>query len=256
MRIEVDTSALGERAIGLEKLIREHLESSFSANELGLFEAQGQDEPFLRVRIEVLNLKMLHYNLHFEYVVNGEAETLVDPVECLECFDREMKGALDTRTQALIVATTARVARGTGEPSGDGDPGPESNADDGNDPPIETTPKPRRLGALGVTGGVLLVAGVGVAIGGAFNLGRGIVYDDPAPPALDGYRAGLDHRPTGAALLGAGIGCAVAGGALLVVYLVLRSKNAHKNPQNHKGAGLVIPTVSPSAVGLGYVRHF
>jgi hypothetical protein len=247
VRFELDASAVGDRALGLEDLLREKLAPVFEANQAELIDMSRSEAPHLRVRIggKFKDIELFKYELHFELVEGDKVTKLIDPVVCESCYDDVIVSTVAAQVPTLLDAVDARAAAvdpGDGD-SGDDDTG-DGDSGDGDAPP----PKP--IGPIGFAGIGIAVAGLGVTIGGAVELSRGRVYDD-----LGGgetlYRTGTDHRPPGYVLIGVGAAAALAGVVMLAVDVSARAK---QRKRAQRAQAIVIPSLDN--VGIGVVGRF
>lgn len=248
--IETDTQALGERGNAMQLAVARELGAAFDAEGVELVAEQQPDAVHVRLRFSgtAEDVRLFNYVLHFELIEGKTATQLIEPIACQECFADAMYATIAAKVPALLEAIEAERAA---DAAAEGPDVPSSR--DGDETRV---PPHKPSNAFAIAGGVVLAAGLGLTAGGAYELGRGVVYDELPPPGFGAYQSGSDHRPTGTALLGAGVGSIAVGGALLITYFVLRSKNARNAAKGSQNAGILVPVISPRTVGVGYTLQF
>lgn len=249
IRLEVDPDAIGERALGLEKMLQEQLAPVFEDNGVELVGPERSDAPRVRVRIggKFKEVELFDYQLNFELVEGDQVVTLIEPVPCAACYDDVIVPTIAQQVPALVEAVANASAAEPEGPStgGDGDGG-EGDGD-------TSEPPPSPIGPLGGVGIGVAALGLGAVVWGAVDLSRGRVDDDPPGSDLATRQTWTDYGPRGALLLGVGIGGVVVGGAMLAVDVVIRAKK-RKNAKKRSGA--LIPILTPRSAGLGWVQRF
>jgi hypothetical protein len=247
--IETDTKALGERGNGMQGALYRELRAAFEASGVELVEADQNDPDAVRLRIRFSgnaeDVYLFKYELHFELINGKTATQLIEPVACPECFDPALYETLNQQVPALIEAIEAEAVSDTEgndvtPPSGDGD-------GDVSDPPI--APKPKPIGPLGGVGIGVAALGLGATIGGAVELSRGKVYDEPSKQPAE--RTFVDHTLPGGVLIGVGAAGLTVGTAMLIADVVIRAKRR----KQHQTRG-AYPLISPGVAGIGYVQRF
>lgn len=239
--LEVDISAVGEHAQGLDEKIRETLQPKLEEANFGLVD----DAPLvLRVRLRTLESGPRDYGVHFEFVeADGSVDMAIEWVDCSFCADARLLPLLEAQAPALIDAIEER-AKATAQ---------AANGNDDGSAVVDDRPEVRPvkpLGPLGHAGIGVTVLGLGATIVGAVELSRGRVYDSPG----DGYDlSGTDHRPPGYALVGVGAAATVAG---LVILGVDAGRRAKQRKQSTTSRALIIPSITPSGVGVGVIGRF
>lgn len=262
VRLELDASAVGERALGLGDLLHDELASVFEANGAELVDMSRSDAPQLRVRIggKFKDIELFDYELHFELVEGDKVTKLIEPVACDECYDPELVVAVARQVSRLLEEVEARraaaAAAAAETDTGDGDAGDGDSGDgdtgDGDTGDGDTTePVPKPIGVLGGVGIGVATLGLGAVVWGSVELSRGRVHEVTAH--TDPYRTWTDHKPRGTALLGAGIGSLALGTALVVTDVVLRAK---RRKQVRSESGMILPITSPDGFGLVWVQRF
>lgn len=243
VRLDVDYSAVGDRAKGIDDVAREDLAPVFAANGAELVPLERSDAPLLRVRIggKFKAIELFEYDLHFELVEGDRIIKLIEPVVCKECYDEELVVVVAQWVPELLEALEARDSTTDDPPHGDGDVG-DGDGD-------STEPRPRAIGPLGFAGIGVAVVGLGLTIGGAVEWSRGRVYEQSA-----GYfkATGKDHGPAGYALVGVGAVATVTGLVMLGVDAGRRAKLR----KQARSQVLVIPSLSPSNAGIGIIGRF
>lgn len=247
LALSVDTSALGDQGVGIDKIVIDKLRPHFEA---AGFELADDAALALQVRLEPLREGKFDYGLRFEFLGDEGPEPAIEWVACMTCIDSKLLGLVDEKAPALIEAVERRLA---GLEAASSTTTSEDTTSDTTDDPTEggedegPTEVPPPIGPMGIVGVVGLAAGVGLSIGGGVELGRGQV-DTTDPASLFG--TSTDHRPLGRALLGAGIGVAVVGVALLATDLAIRAK------KRKKASFAVTPALGRGYAGLGLAGRF
>lgn len=255
--ISVDAAALGDQGVGIDKLVVDRLRPHF---ESGGYQIVERDAALaFRLRFDPLREDRFDYGLRFEFVTEAEIESAIEWVPCITCTDAKLLEILDKKAPELLEATNERFAATetsttSEEPTSDeGDsrttPDEASTGEDtGEDgEPVEV---PAPIGPLGIGGAIGLAAGLGLSIAGGVELGRGLVDDIDLAKEV-GSQA--DHRPPGRVLLGAGIGVAVVGVALLATDVALRAKK-RKAASQHSIS--INPTLRPDHAGISISGRF
>jgi hypothetical protein len=251
--ISVDAAALGDQGVGIDKIVVDRLRPHF---ESGGYQIVERDAALaFRLRFDPLREDRFDYGLRFEFVTEAEVESAIEWVPCITCTDAKLLEILDKKAPELLEATNERFAATetstTSEEStsdeGDSRTTPDeasTGEDTGEDgEPVEV---PAPIGPLGIGGAIGLAAGLGLSIAGGVEFRHQTEELDLAKEVSG--RA--DHRPTGRALLGAGIGVAVVGVALLATDLALRAKKRKTNSVT------ITPTLSPEYAGIGIGGRF
>jgi hypothetical protein len=256
--LEADSSELGKRGAGLDRIVLERLAPSLEAE--GIDTTGSISDIGVRVRIVPVDMDAFHYSIRFEIERGGAYTQVLGVVDCKPCIDATLLAKIDARAPALadLIKAQASETEPTPEESGtdgahdveDGgeeeSEGPEDGGQDGED----EGPKP--IGALGYAGIGTAVLGLGATIGGAVELSRGRVYE-PGDSAQAGYELrGVDHPP-GYVLLGIGVAAVSAGLVMIGVDVGRRAKQRKQAPKHR---ALVVPIISPTGVGVGMVGRF
>ncbi len=155
-----------------------------------------------------------------------------------ECTLEELRVQIDRGVVALLPVLggkPADAAAGAGAA-----PPPDAGAS----PAAERKGKRRPLGRLGVAGVVILPVGLATVAVGAVLLGSPRKLDT-APGDLEGTGELTDLRPPGFAVLGVGIGVAIAGIALLAVDRT-RARRGRSTARHH--APSLVPGVAPGSL--------
>lgn len=259
LSISVDATALGDQGVGIDKIVANALRPRFEAGGYQIVE-EGAALAF-RLRFDPLREDRFDYGLRFEFVNGTEVESAIEWVPCMTCTDAKLLEILDKKAPELLEATDERFA--AMEASADDD---ESTTDESDTPGDSTGPAssnedtgeetgtidpPPPIGPLGIGGAIGLAAGLGLSISGGVELGRGLV-DNIDLAKETGSQA--DHRPPGRVLLGAGIGVAVVGIALLATDLALRAKKRKAAASQHSVT--VAPALRPDYAGIGLGGRF
>jgi hypothetical protein len=238
VHLKVDVDELGDRGIGLDKVIFDELGPQIA--EAG-FELVDEDAAtVLLVRLRPLESSKYDYGLHFEFVEGGHRTPAVEWVDCHLCSDAKLIPALDARLPALILALDARAEELAAEATGDGDGG------EGHEP----DPEPKAITGLGIGGSVIAGLGIGTLIGGSIELSRGVVTESSG----EQDRKRTDHRPPGYALVGVGATALVAGIVMLGVDLAAQSKKRKARTKGERTQ--VIPVLTPETIGIGVAGRF
>jgi hypothetical protein len=248
VRFELDASAVGDRALGLEDLLREKLAPVFEANQAELVDMSRSEAPHLRVRIggKFKDIELFKYELHFELVEGDKVTKLIDPVVCESCYDDVIVSTVAAQVPTLLDAVDARAAAVGPSDTGDGDTG-DGDAGDGDTNPA---PMPKPITGLGIGGAIIAGLGIGALIGGGVELSRGVVIES------SGSRQArqIDHRTPGFVFVGVGATALVAGVVMLGVDLAAQSRKRKTHVQAARTQ--VIPILSPAGFGLGVVGRF
>jgi hypothetical protein len=241
VRVVVDTQALGDAEASFTAKIDETLRAAVQEAGYVLDDSVRADAT-VRVRLSFFNQEDLDYQIDVD-IAAGEQLVRLETVGCPHCEVDELLARADGRHTEILAALERALARSSEHVPPEGEAPPE-----GETPPVqELEPgKPKPIGALGSLGIGLGVLGVGTIVAGGVELGRGKIYDDVSRVTTE--RSFVDHRPVGGALLGAG-GVMLAAGVTMLVVDIVRSKK-------HRHAGLAVPLLGPSIVGLGYTGQF
>lgn len=256
--ISVDAAALGDQGVGIDKIVADDLRPRF---ESGGYQVVDRDAALaFRLRFEPLRESRFDYGLRFEFVSGTEVESAIEWVACMTCTDAKLLEILDKKAPELLEATNERFAAMEASAAGEesttdeGDSRAatteESGTDDTGDgsEPVEV---PRPIGPLGIGGAIGLAAGLGLSIAGSVELGRGVVVDIDLAKEIGTQ---IDHRPAGRALLGAGIGVAVVGIALLATDVAIRAKKRKAAASQHSVT--ITPALRPDYAGIGLGGRF
>lgn len=237
VRVVVDAQDLGDAEAFFDEEVGTRVRGIVEADGYEVLDSVDADAT-VRVRITFFNPNDLDYKIDVDISAGSEIVRL-EPLDCPQCVDEDLLKKIESQNEEILAAIEKALAhedRPAGDGDGDGDSGDEKRV--------------APIGALGGVGIGVLGAGIGLTIAGAVEIGRGKVYDNPpGAPLLTGH----DHGPRGRAFLGTGIAGVALGGALLVTDLVLRAKQ-RKRQGNRSGA--VVPMISPTGVGLGWVGQF
>lgn len=175
----------------------------------------------------------------------GHAPQLLETFEC-ECIDSGLTAAVVERIPAALAQLSEPPE--THEPvepiptETSSDSPPSTAADNGESAKREAA----ALGPVGYAGSVVAVGGLGMSGFGISELAKGQV-EEPTSDEQRGQRQ--DHRPAGRAWLGAGLGVAAVGVAMIVVdATVLKKKRAR--------ALTLAPMTNPTLVGLSMAGRF
>lgn len=244
--IETDTQALGERGVGMQAAVTRELRSAFEAEGVKLVDEQQPNAVHLRLRFSGMaeDVRVFNYVLHFELVQGNTSTELIEPVSCPRCFDETLYNTIAAKVPTLLEAIEAEPKINAVAADGNPDGNPAENGHE--DPSVEPLPKP--IGPVGISGAVVLAAGIGLSIGG------GVVLANPKQREIQGHQIlGIERNrtPLGISLVVPGVTLVVVGTAMLAVDLSRRAKQ-------RKGAQsiTVIPTLSPSSAGIGVVGRF
>jgi hypothetical protein len=235
VRLELDASAVGDRALGLEDLLREELAPVFGANQAQLVDMSRSEVPHLRVRIggKFKDIELFKYELHFELVEGDNVTKLIDPVVCEKCYDDVIVSTVGAQVPTLLEAVDARTAA---VDPGDGDPG------DGDSGDGDSTPSRKPIGPIGGVGIGVAAAGLGITIAGAVQWSRGRVPDDDLTRRTS---EGRDYTGQGQLLVGLGAGALVVGVVMLAVDLSVLAKR-----RNGAARAQLLPTIGPERAGI------
>jgi hypothetical protein len=239
--LHVDVDELGDKAIGLDKKILEHIGPPIDEADFQIVGDDSDAAMVLRVRLRVLQSGEYDYGVHIEFVHGDSREPVIEWVECRTCVDARLFPVLDEQLPALLLALEDRAKELTVEPTGDGDGGEP-------DPGEVAMPKPTT--GLGIGGAIVGGLGIGALIGGGVELSRGLVIDETT--TTEDRR--IDHRPPGYALIAVGATALVAGAVMLGVDLAAQSKKRKARAQAERAQ--VFPILTPESVGLGIVGRF
>ncbi len=176
--------------------------------------------PRILVTLRWANHEDSIYGVTMKTQREGEAPRELEQFEC-ECVDSSLTDAVLTRMPAALrqlaeeAPVAASEAAAPGEPvDGGTEPGPEG--------PPGRSPKAAVIGPVGVVGVVVAAGGLGMVGLGAARLAKGQTEQLSADEQRVTQR---DHRPSGRAWLGAGLGTAAVGITMLAIDLtVLRKK--------------------------------
>jgi hypothetical protein len=245
VRFELDASAVGDRALGLEDLLREKLAPVFEANQAELVDMSRSEVPHLRVRIggKFKDIELFKYELHFELVEGDNVTKLIDPVVCEKCYDDVIVSTVGAQVPTLLEAVDARTAAvdpGDGD-SGDGDTG-DGDTGDGDTGDGDSTPTRKPIGPIGGVGIGVAAAGLGITIAGAVQWSRGRVPDDDLTRRTS---EGRDYTGQGQLLVGLGAGALVVGVVMLAVDLGVLAKR-----RNGAARAQLLPTIGPERAGI------
>jgi hypothetical protein len=260
--LEADSSELGKRGAGLDRIVLERLAPSLEAE--GVDTTGSISDIGVRVRIVPVDIDAFHYSIRFEIERGGVYTQVLGAVDCKPCIDATLLAKIDARAPALADLIKAQASETEPTPEESATDGAEE-VEDGGEEESEGTDEggedagqdggdegPKPIGALGYAGIGTAVLGLGVTIGGAVELSRGRTY-----PPEDSARAydlsGIDHRPPGYVLVGVGVAVVSAGLAMIGLDVGRRAKQ-HKQAREQRA--LVVPIISPTGVGVGMVGRF
>lgn len=257
--IGVDATALGDQGVGIDKLVLDTLRPRFESGGYTIVERDAAIA--FRLRFEPLREGRFDYGLRFEFVTDTEVESAIEWVACMTCTDAKLLEILDKQAPELLEATDERFAAMTASAGAEESTtdesdtrgestGPSSSDEDTGDETGTIEPPPP-IGPLGISGAIGLAAGLGLSIGGGVQLGRGVVDDIDLAQEIGTQ---TDHRPVGRALLGAGIGVAVVGVALLATDLAIRAKK--RKAAASQASVTITPALRPDYAGLGIGGRF
>jgi hypothetical protein len=235
IRVVVDAKALGDAEASFAAKIDEKLRAALEDAGYVLDDSVRADAT-VRVRLSFFNQEDLDYQIDVD-IAAGEQLVRLETVGCPHCGEDELLARVDSRQSEILTALERALAQSSDTVV----PAPDEG---GEDPPVQEPGKGKPIGALGGVGIGLAALGVGSIVAGGAELGRGKIYDD----IVTTERAFVDHRPVGGALLGVGGVVLVAGVTMLVVDIVRSKQRRH--------AGLPVPLLGPSIVGLGVAGRF
>lgn len=237
VRVVIDAEELGEAGPFFQDKVGATLRAAVEQAGYQLEDGIRADAT-VRVRISFFNEADLDYQVHVEISAGAELVQL-ETLDCAQCVDDDLLGKIDDQHAQVLAGLERALALVQQRPQ-------PANEDD---PPVEGTKQPKAIGALGYGGIGVAALGIGALVAGGVEFGRGKIYDDRTRIANE--LTFVDHRPVGGALLGVGGVVVAAGVTMLVVDLVRASK---RRQQPH--AGLAIPLLGPSMLGLGYSGQF
>jgi hypothetical protein len=245
--IQIDVTSLPEEERGVAPVVLGELRTTLEGAG-----HQVSDEPtpgaiVLRARLRHMEAGNRNYGIHFEFMDGDRAAPAMEWVECIFCTEARVLERIRESAPDLLAAVERQVPKTSAE----SDTGDET----GGEPIDDVGPGPAKvkpIGPLGFAGIGVATLGLGAVVWGAVDLGRGRVYDN-SHAGIGTRRPWTDFGPRGTALLGAGIGGVVLGGALLVTDLAIRSK---KRKSLGTSAGVVTPMLSPQSLGLGWTQRF
>lgn len=194
--IEIEADALGDEAESVSRTVAD--EGEVALRNADVLPARSDNDGTIHVQLAP-GYRFVAWADRADAEVDG---TRVEG-ECLACSDRDL-------AQKVAAAITAMVdpLRATASAQ---EPAPKTAATPKDAPPDGRV----RIGAMGVTGIVLMAVGVGALGGGAALLARGReVSPDPDDPS---QLEGLDYRPGGGALFAVGVAAVVTGAVMLFV---------------------------------------
>ncbi|PRP89915.1 hypothetical protein ENSA5_70220 [Enhygromyxa salina] len=238
VRLVIDANALGDAAKFFSGAIAERLGPVFEDAGYKVTDKADADVT-VRVRLSFYNEEDLDYQVDVDISAGSEIVRL-ETVGCPQCVDDDLLTKVDEQGAAMTDAIGKALAQAR-------------DADSTTEPPATQASEPEEVAPIGALGGVgigVAVLGLGATVAGAVELSRGRVYDQPADGLELGY---VDHRPPGAVLLGVGVPVFVAGAAMLIADVVIRS---NKRKRRQEQTGTTYPLMGPDVVGLGYVRRF
>lgn len=254
--LEADSSELGKRGAGLDRIVLERLAPSLEAE--GIDTTGSISDIGVRVRVVPVDIDAFHYSIRFEIERGGVYTQVLGAVDCKPCIDATLLAKIDARAPALADLIKAQASEteptpegsgtdGSGEVEAGGEEGSPSTEDEGQEGEDEGEDEDtKRIGALGYVGIGTAALGLGATIGGAVELSRGRAYDPEV--GADYYAlSGVDHRPPGYVLLGVGVAAVSAGLVMLGVDVGRRAKQ-RKSARGQRA--LVVPILSPTGVGV------
>lgn len=245
VNLTIDVTELGDKGIGLDKVIRDHLGPRIEAADFALV---GQQEAaiVLRLRLRVLESSQYDYGLHFEFVDGTTREPVIEWTDCHACVDDKLMSLLDDRLPAVLLAldTRAKQIAKQAEPVETVEPVPDES-----EPVDEPKSAPNPITGLGIGGSVIAGLGVGALIGGSVELSRGVVVESFDREQRDR----IDHRPPGITLVSLGTTAIIVGAVMLGVDL---AKQSRKRKRSVARRPLVFPILTPNAAGVGTAINF
>jgi hypothetical protein len=241
VRVVVDTKALGDAEASFATEIDETLRAAVEEAGYVLDDSVRADAT-VRVRLSFFNQEDLDYQIDVD-IAAGEQLVRLETVGCPHCEGDEVLAQVDGRHSEILAALERALVRSREHVPPEGETPPE-----GGTPPEQEpeSGKAKPIGALGGVGIGLAVLGVGTLVVGGVEFGRGKIYDDVSRVTTEA--SFVDHRPVGGALLGVGSVVLAAGVTMLVVDIIRSKKRRH--------AGVTVPLLGPSIVGLGYTGQF
>lgn len=242
--ITVDNAALGDRGVGVDGLVVELLTPKLQEAGFELVD-NPEDAIALHIRFVSLRPDKFDFGIYFDFVDGEHVEPATQWVACLVCVDANLRPAIDGHVPVLIEALEKRAASSTSAAT-DGNPEGNPPENGHQDPPVEPPPKP--IGPVGISGVVVLAAGIGLSIGG------GVVLANPKQLTVrDDAQFGVERDRTSL-----GVGLLVPGAALVVGGAIMLAVDVSKRAKQRKRAEsiTVIPTLSPTSAGLGIIGRF
>jgi hypothetical protein len=241
VRVVVDVSMLGEEEASFVDAISPGLRAALEGAGYVLDDDIVSADATLRVRVRYFNEGNLDYQIDVD-ISAGEQLARLDTIACPQCFERDIVAKVEEKHE-MILAGLARMLAKANEPA----PSERPQQPNTNEQP-EASAKPKPIGALGGVGIGVAVLGVGTLVAGGIELGRGKIFDDRST-GLETDSTFVDHRPVGGALLGVGA-VVLAAGITMIVVDVVRAK------KRRGSAGVAVPLLGPSIVGLGFTGQF
>lgn len=260
-QVEVDASELEGEGSTMEKSV-----ASLSRNEVlrtmrrdlarHLTVVDEGAEAVVHVTLVWKDYEASHYGVTVE-VRRGGSMRLAVVDECRLCDEEKLAAKVAGRVEDvlpyLVDGAPSGPVAGEAEPEGE----PEARALQAEplaEPdPARTTedePEPRRVGVAAYVGFGAIALGVGGLAGGI-----AVLLEEPTErfrPADDYVLERRDRVPLGAALVGVGGALLVTGAVLVAIdQTVLRKRRAGR-----ARSLVLVPSVSPSTVGLGISARF
>ncbi|KIG15271.1 hypothetical protein DB30_05815 [Enhygromyxa salina] len=241
--LAVDVSELPEAERGVGPVLLGQLRTLVEAGGFEITEDPAA-AMVLQVRVRILEAGDRNYGIHFEFVDGGSVVPAAEWTDCVFCTEARMLQKLESKQAELLASIEARQ-QVPAETDDGGDGGDSDSEDDGGAAPL---PKP--IGPIGIAGAAVSVVGLGAIVWGAVEVSRGRVYEHPA--GLFYERTSVNHAPRGYVLVGVGAAVATAGLVMLGVDMGRRAKQR----KHGRSQALIVPTFSPTGLGLGISGSF
>lgn len=240
LQLIVDTSTLAEAD-------RDSFRATITTSVTETLASEGRElvdgaPTTLRVRVEYLAEENLDYAIVYEALQGSESLGEAASLTCSGCVEAKLVRTISEGVPAALVRIDELVAANA-EPTA-----PTPAEPTPAEPPAARVPP---IGALGIVGSIIAAGGVATLVAGGLELDRGLVDDIDL---ANEFGSQTDHRPLGRALLGAGIGVALVGVALLATDVAIRAKK--RKASAPRQSLTITPAWRPDYAGIGIGGRF
>jgi hypothetical protein len=206
--VVVDATATGDVGPVLRRRVQERADVLLRRNDV--LPARNPDDTTVSVTVHEATGKDPGFEFTLAVTSSGARVGDVISAKCELCTESELVDAVESKLEGVIAELEPPKAA---EAPADDPVAPLTRQ---QDPPVDQDR--RKIGGKGIAGAVLLAGGAaGIIVGGTLAA-------LPDKPKVDEPLFEKTTKPPGFALLGVGVGLAIAGGVLIAVDLTQRKK--------------------------------